>query len=73
MNKHTKLILFSITSLLLIACGEDQNGSNAKTIENPVNTYMDSRINAMDMAKESVKKSNKRVNEQNKAMEALSN
>lgn len=72
MNKHIKLIFFSITSLLLIACGEDQNSSNTKTIENPVNTYMDSRINAMDMAKKSVKESNKRVNEQNKAMETLS-
>lgn len=55
-----------------MACGESQDDSiSPKTIENPVDTYMDSRVSAMDLAKESVKNSNKKVDEQNKAMEAL--
>jgi len=32
---------------------------------------MDSRVNAIDMAKQSVKESNKKVEEQDKAMKAL--
>ncbi len=71
MKKHNTLILCSLTSLFLLACGESQDESSAKAIENPVDTYLDSRVSAMDMAKESVKESNKRVDEQNKAMEAL--
>lgn len=43
----------------------------ANTLQNPVNTYLNSRVNARDLAKESVKMGNKRMEEQNKAMEAL--
>lgn len=72
MKKHYIYILIGATSLLLAACGESQdNSSSSKGIENPVDTYMDSRVSAMDLAKESVKNSNKKVDEQNKAMEAL--
>ena len=72
MKAHYKFILISTASLLLMGCGESQDDSiNSKIIENPVNTYMDSRVNAMDLAKESVKNSNNKVDEQNKAMEAL--
>lgn len=71
MKKHTKLLLLSLTSLLFISCGDDKSESQTKSIENPVDTYMDSRVHAMDMAKESVKESNKRAEDQNKAMEAL--
>jgi len=72
MKKHHPLILLTLTSFLFIACGEDKKESTTSTtIENPVNTYMDSRLNALDMAKESVKESNIRVEEQNKVMEAL--
>ena len=72
MKAHYKFILISTTSLLLMGCGESQDESiSSNTIENPVDTYMDSRVNAMDLAKETVKNSNKKVNEQNKAMEAL--
>ena len=58
-------------ALLLSACGEETTETSSKGIENPVDTYMDSRVNAMDMAKQSVKESNKKTEEQNKAMEAL--
>ena len=72
MKAHYKFILISTTSLLLMGCGESQDESiSSKTIENLVDTYMDSRVSAMDLAKESVKNSNKKVDEQNKAMEAL--
>ena len=47
---------------------EAQNIAN--TI-NPSNTYLGSRLDARGMAKDTVKVGNKRVEEQNKAMEAL--
>lgn len=70
------LLCTAVTVLLLSACGEERtessNTENAnKGMENPVDTYIDSRVNAMDMAKQSVKESNKKVEEQDKAMKAL--
>ena len=47
---------------------EAQNIAN--TI-NPSNSYLGSRLDARGMAKDSVKIGNKRIEEQNKAMEAL--
>ena len=70
--KKSSIFILGIVSLLLItACGEDTPERTSKVIENPVNKYMDSRVNAMDMAKQSVKESNKKVEEQNKAMDDL--
>jgi len=43
----------------------------ANTIQNPVNTYLNSRVDARGLAKKSVNVSNKRMKEQDKAMEAL--
>lgn len=43
----------------------------ANTIQNPVNTYLKSRVDARGSAKNSIKESNKRIEEQDKAMEAL--
>jgi len=72
MNKNYRLILISVISLLLIACTEKkENNTNSQTIENPVATYIDSRVSALDLAKESVKNSNKKVDEQNKIIETL--
>lgn len=42
----------------------------ANTIQNP-DTYLNSRVNARESAKKSVQESNKRMEEQNKAIEAL--
>lgn len=42
----------------------------ANTIQNP-DTYLDSRVNARESAKKSVQESNKRMGEQDKAIEAL--
>jgi len=71
MKKNIIFIFCTTTVLLLAACGEETKERANKGIKNPVDTYMDSRMNAMDMAKESVKESNKQVDEQNKAMKAL--
>jgi len=43
----------------------------ANTIQNPVNTYLNSRVDARGLAKKSVNESNRRMEEQDKAMEAL--
>lgn len=70
--KNHIILLFSMVSILLLsACGEERTETASKGMENPVDTYMDSRVSAMDMAKQSVKDSNKRVEEQDKAMKAL--
>jgi len=71
MKNCCTLILCTLTIFLLNACGEEPKESRAETINNPVDTYLDSRVDAMDMAKRSVKESNKRSEEQNKAMESL--
>lgn len=44
--------------------------SISNTLQNP-ESYLSSRVNAKDMAKESVNVGNKRMEEQNKAMEAF--
>ena len=71
MKKNIIFIFCTVTVLLLAACGEETKESSGKGIENPVDTYMDSRMNAMDMAKQSVKKNNQRMEKQDKEMKAL--
>ena len=70
--KNSSIFILGIVSILfLTACGEDTQKSASKAIENPVNKYMNSRLNALDIAKQSVKESNKRTKEQNEVMKAL--
>jgi len=45
--------------------------SISNTLQNPVNTYLDSRVDAIGMSRKSVIEGNKRMEEQNKAMESL--
>ena len=45
--------------------------SISNTIQHPVNSYLNSRIDARDLSKKSVDKANKQREEQNKAIEAL--
>ena len=45
--------------------------SISNTLQNPVNTYLDSRVDAVGNSRKSVNVGNKRIEEQNKAMEAL--
>ena len=68
------LLILTLTPFLLASCGEETKERTAtKSVgsSNPVDSYVDSRLNALDMAKDSVKQSNQKVKEQNKAMEAL--
>ena len=70
--KNNIISVFCIATVLLLgACGEETKENASKSMENPVDTYMDSRMDAMDMAKQSVNESNNRIEEQNKAMKAL--
>ena len=70
--KKSSIFILSVASILVfVSCGEETKESSSKGIENPVDTYMDSRMNAMDLAKQSVKKTNQRMEEENKAMKAL--
>ncbi len=73
MKINSKLILLTATTFLLVACGEAPKESKGEAAKNPESTYLDSRIDAIDMAKKSVKKSNKHTKEQDKAMESLIN
>ena len=72
MKNSSTLILYTAIILLLTACGEEPKESSGKAVKTPVGTYLDSRVNAIDMAKKSVKESNKRSKERDKAMESLS-
>ena len=47
MKNSSTLVLCTLTLLLLSACGEEEKESNTKTMENPVGTYLDSRVDAM--------------------------
>lgn len=72
MKNSSALILFIVNVFFLNACGEETKETHNKpAVTSPGDTYLDSRVNAMDLAKGSVKKSNKRVEEQDKALESL--
>ena len=66
--------LFTLTTLIILtgfftACSEK---STENTETNPsVDTYLDSRVNALNMAKESVKTSNEAVDKQNEMIQTL--
>lgn len=64
----TTLILFT---LLFNACGEKMTESTETKTNTPADSYLDSRVNALNMAKESAKKSNEAVDKQNKMLEQL--
>jgi len=69
-------ISISIGTLLLLSlssCGEQTKEQNSKpsVSVNPVDSYVDSRLNAIDSVKDTVKESNKQAEAQNRAMEAL--
>ena len=62
----------AITVLLLLsACGDESKESKTETFKNPVYTYMDSRVNAMENAKAAVAESNKQTKEQEDAIKDL--
>ncbi len=71
MKKNIIFIFCTVAVLFLTSCGEETKKSIKKGIETPVDNYMGSRVNAIDLAKQSTKESNKKVAEQNKAMDAF--
>lgn len=71
MNKIVTMTSFLLLASLLLACGEDNSTKSTSKIENPIDTYANSRLNALNMAKASAKKSNEAVVQQNKMIEEL--
>ena len=71
MKKNIIFIFCTVAILFLTSCGEETKKSIKREIETPVDNYMDSRVNAIDLAKQSVKESNKKVAKHNKAMDTF--
>jgi ABC-type oligopeptide transport system substrate-binding subunit len=71
MKKLFTLTSILLLSLLLSACGEDNTKETEKKVTPPSDSYLDSRVNALNMAKESAKTSNEAVEKQNEMMEKL--
>lgn len=71
MRHSNVFVLFTSSILFLTACGEETNKNNDGTIANPVNSYLDSRVSAMELAKSSIKESNQRIETQNKNIDTL--
>jgi len=73
--RNFPISIFVCTFLLLSlsSCGEQTKEQNSKPSVsiNPVDSYVDSRLNAIDSAKDAVKESNRQAEAQNRAVEAL--
>ena len=71
-GKQLSTLLVALGALFVLgACGEKTEEKSKTTFENPVDTYMDSLIDAMQNAKAVVKESNKRTKEQDEMMKVL--
>ncbi len=75
---YLKLFTMLALTVFFSACSQEtkteiqeEKKETSEPSTNPVNTYLDSRVNAIDSAKASVLQSNKKVEEQNKAMNDL--
>ena len=71
MKRIFSFTLIVIFALLFTSCSDESEAEKPNKIENPVDNYMDSRLNVLDMAKASAIESNKIVEEKNKALETL--
>ena len=71
MKTVIQLSMAIMVLLILSSCGNEKKESKTETFQNPVDTYMDSRVNAMENAKAAVAESNKRTKEQEDAMQTL--
>ena len=63
-----KIIIFVVVILFGIFLFKT---SEKHTQENPVNTYLDNRVDTIELAKKSVNESNNQTEEQNKVIEAV--
>ncbi|NOR55121.1 MAG: hypothetical protein GQ531_02830 [Sulfurovum sp.] len=75
---YLKLFIMLALTVFFSACSQEtktetqeEKKETSKASTNPVNTYLDSRVNAIGSAKASVIQSNKKTEEQNKAMDDL--
>jgi PBP1b-binding outer membrane lipoprotein LpoB len=48
MKNSSTLILCLTITLLLTACGDEPKENRTKAVKNPADTYLDSRVNAME-------------------------
>ena len=55
----------------LSACSNENKETKTETFQNPVDTYMDSRVNTIENAKAAVAESNKKTKEQEDAIKDL--
>ena len=51
MKHGSTLLLYTLIILLLNSCGDEVKESHTQTMTNPVDTYLDSRVDAMELAK----------------------
>lgn len=65
MKKYTLLILCT-ASVLLTACSDEK-----KEVQNPVSGYLDSRVDAIDMAKHAVKENNQQIKKQDQLIDEM--
>jgi hypothetical protein len=72
-SKQLESLLLAFGALfVLTVCGEEAAQEKPETaFENPVDTYMDSRVDAMQNARSVVKEENRRIKAQEEAMDAL--
>ncbi len=71
-SKELSALLLAFGALfVLTACGDEVAEKSETTLENPVDTYMDSRVDAMQNAQSAVEESNKRAKAQEEAMDAV--
>ncbi len=71
MKNCNTFLLYALAVLLLNACGNETNKNDTDSIENPVGVYLDSRVDAVDIAKKSLKVSDKKNAEQEEQRKAL--
>ena len=71
MKKMLQLTMILVTLFLLNACSEGNKESKIETFKNPVNTYMDSRVNTMENAKAAVAESNMKNKKQEDIIKTL--
>ncbi len=74
--KATLLSILAVSALMVNGCGESTDTATTppeKTegVQNPVNTYMDTRVENVDMAKAAIQKNAEQMKVEEKALDGL--
>lgn len=69
--KYITMSILTITALLFTACGDEKEVSKSTTTQNSKDSYLGSRVSAIDAAKKSLKESNTRTKEQDKLLDSV--